>query len=51
MQIKSRKIRWVGHVDIGERTVYRVSMRKPEGKRPVVRPSCGWDDGISTDLR
>jgi hypothetical protein len=51
MQIKSRKMRWAGHVDVWERNVYRVTMRKPEGKRPVGRPRCGWEDGISTYLR
>jgi hypothetical protein len=39
-QIKSRRIRWVGHVtSIGEgRNVYRVLVGKPEGKRPLGRP-------------
>jgi hypothetical protein len=44
-QIKSRRMRWVGHVaHMGEgRNVYRVLMGKPEGKRPLVRPRCRWD--------
>ena len=35
--IKSRRIRWVGHVACkGEsRAVYRVLVGKPEGKRPL----------------
>ena len=38
--IKSRTMRWAGHVEhMGERRdVYRVLVRKLEGKRPVVRP-------------
>jgi hypothetical protein len=38
-QIKSRRIRWAGHVArMGEeRNVYRVLMRKPEGKRLMFR--------------
>jgi hypothetical protein len=38
--IKSRRIRWVGHVmHTGERkSVYRVLVGKPEGKRPLGRP-------------
>jgi len=38
--IKSRRKRWAGHVTrMGEeRVVYRVLMRKPEGKRPLGRP-------------
>jgi hypothetical protein len=39
-QIKSRRIRWAGHVArMGEgRNVYKVLMGKPEGKRPLGRP-------------
>jgi hypothetical protein len=38
--IKSRTMRWAGHVArMGEkRTAYRISVRKPEGKRPLGRP-------------
>jgi hypothetical protein len=38
--IKSRRIRWVGHVArMGEkRNVYRLLVGKPEGKRPPSRP-------------
>jgi hypothetical protein len=25
--------------------------RKPEGKRPLGRPRCGWMDNIKMDLR
>jgi hypothetical protein len=51
--IKSRRMRWVGHVArMGEeRNVYRVLMGKPEGKRPLGRPRCRWEDGIRMDLR
>jgi hypothetical protein len=34
-----------------ERNVYRVLMGKPDGKRPLVRPRRGWEDGIRMDLR
>jgi hypothetical protein len=39
--IKSRRMRWAGHVErMGEgRGVYRVLVRRPEGKRPLERPS------------
>jgi hypothetical protein len=33
------------------RNVYRVLMRKPEGKRPLERPRRRWEDGIKMDLR
>jgi len=38
--IKSRRMRWTGHVArMGEgRGVYRVLVRKPEGRRPLGRP-------------
>ena len=60
--IKSRRMRWAGHVArMGEaRAVYRVLVRKLEGKRPLGRPrldgwilrriSRRWDVGIWTGL-
>jgi hypothetical protein len=52
-QIKSRRMRWVGHmVCMAEgRNVYRVLVRKPEGRRPLGRLRCRWEDGIRMDLR
>jgi hypothetical protein len=52
-QTKSRRMRWAEHVArMGEeRNVYRVLMGKPEGKRPLGRPSHRWEDGIRMDLR
>jgi hypothetical protein len=51
--IKSRRIRWVGHVAcMGEgRNVYRVLVGKPEGKSTLARPRHGWEDGIKMDLK
>jgi hypothetical protein len=34
-----------------EGKVYKVLVGKPEGKRPIGRPSCIWEDGIRMDLR
>jgi hypothetical protein len=34
-----------------ERKVYKVLVGKPEGKRPLGRPRCRWEDGIRMDLR
>jgi hypothetical protein len=53
MQIKSRKMRWVGQVaHMGEeRKVCKVLVGKPEGKRPLGRPRRRWDDRIRMDLR
>jgi hypothetical protein len=52
-QIKSRRMRWARHVArMGEgRNVYRVLVRKPEVKSPLVRPRRRWQDGIKMDLR
>jgi hypothetical protein len=34
-----------------ERKLYKVLVGKPEGKRPLGRPRCRWNDGIRMDLR
>jgi hypothetical protein len=50
--MKSRRMKWAGHERrMGEkRNVYRILMRKPEGKRPLGRPRRRWVD-IKMDLR
>jgi hypothetical protein len=46
-QIKSRRMRWVGHVAcMGEECV-RVLMGKPEGKRSLGRSRRRWDQNGS----
>ena len=49
----SRRMRWAGHVArMGEdRGVHRVLEGKPEGKRPLGRPRCRWEDNIKMDLQ
>jgi hypothetical protein len=51
-QIKSRRMRWAGHVARKEkgRNVYRVSVGKPEGKRPPERARRRREDGMKMDL-
>jgi hypothetical protein len=51
--IKSRRMRWVGHVARMEesRNTYRVLVGKPKGKRPLERQRHRWEDGIKMDLR
>jgi hypothetical protein len=51
--IKSRKMRWAGHVvRMGEgKCVYGVLVGKPEGKRKLVRPRRRWEDNIKMDLQ
>ena len=51
--IKLRRMRWAGHVArIGERRIaYRVLVGKPEGTRPLGRPSRRWDVNSKMDLQ
>ena len=51
--VKSRRMRWAGHVArMGEgRRVHRLLVGKPEGKRPLGRPRCRWEDNIKMDLQ
>jgi hypothetical protein len=50
--IKSRRMRWAGHVArMGEgRGVYRVLVGRTEGKKPLGRPRHRWEDNIKMDL-
>jgi hypothetical protein len=34
-----------------EREVHRVLVGKPEGKRPLGRTRCRWEDNINVDLQ
>jgi hypothetical protein len=49
---KSRRIRWAGHVaHMGKnRGAYRVLAEEHEGKRPLGRTRCRWED-IKMDLQ
>jgi hypothetical protein len=51
--IKSRRMRWVGHVARMEkgRGVYRILVWRPEYKRPPGRPRRRWEDNLKMDLR
>jgi len=51
--IKLRRMRWVGHVAcMGERRgVYRVLVRKPEGKRQLGKPRRRWEENIKLNLQ
>jgi hypothetical protein len=46
-------MRWAGHVARMEerRGVYRVLVGRSEGKRPLERPRCRWEDIIKLDIR
>jgi len=51
--IKSRRMRWAGHVTRmrEDRGVHRVLVGKPERKRPLRRPRRRWEDNIKMDLQ
>jgi transcription termination factor 2 len=51
--IKSRRIRWAGHVArMGDtRNAYRILVGKPEENRPLGRPRRRWVYNIKMDLR
>jgi hypothetical protein len=46
-------MRWAGHLaQMGvKRSAYRISVGKPERKRPLGRPTHRWVDNITMDLR
>ena len=50
--IKSRRLRWAGHVDRMEegKSASKISTGTPAGKRPLGRPKCRWDDKIKMHL-
>jgi hypothetical protein len=51
--IKSRRMRWAEHIAcMGEgRSVYRILVWSPEGKRPLEKPRRRREDNIRMDLR
>jgi hypothetical protein len=50
--IKSRRMRWAGHVArMEKRNAYRVFVGKPDGRRPLGRPRRRWEDNIKMNLR
>ena len=51
--IKSRKLRWTGHVARMEegRSAFKILTGKHTGKRLLGRPRCRWEDNIRMDLK
>jgi hypothetical protein len=47
------RMRWEGNTAcVGEKSnAYRILVRKPKGKRPIVRPRHRWEFNIKMDLR
>jgi hypothetical protein len=38
-------------MNVEKRNAYRILVGKLEGKRPLGRPRCRWEDNIKMDLR
>ena len=51
--IKSRRLRWAGHVARMEedRSAFKILTGKPAGKRPLGRLRRRWEDNIRMDLK
>jgi hypothetical protein len=50
-QVKEDEMGRVCSMNWEERNAYRISVGKPEGKRPVRRPRRRWEDNIKMDLK
>ena len=52
MVIKSRRLRWAGHVARMEedRIAFKILTGKPTGRRPLGKPRRRWEDNIRMDL-
>ena len=50
--IKSRRLRWTGHVARMEEgmSAFKILTGKPTGKRPLEVPRRRWEDNIRMDL-
>ena len=50
--IKSRRLRWAGHVARMEegRSAFKILTGKPTGKRPFGKPRRRWKDNVRVDL-
>ena len=53
MVIKSRRLRWAGHIARMEkgRSAFKILSGKPTGKRLQGRPRRRWEDNIRIDLK
>jgi hypothetical protein len=47
----SRCILYVGEKSYTFRGAYRILVERPEGRLPLGRPRCRWEDNIKTDLK
>ena len=52
-EMKSRRMSWAGYESPvrKRRGAYSVLVGRPEGKRPLGRPMCRWEDNIKVDVQ
>jgi len=50
-KIKKKEIAGACNMYGGQKMLYRGLREKPEGKRPLERPSHRWEDNINVDLQ
>jgi hypothetical protein len=48
-KIEKNEMGWACSTCGGEKRLYRLLVGKPEGKRPIGIPGCGWEDNIKID--
>ena len=53
MVIKSRRLRWAGHIARMEegRSAFKILTGTPTGKRPLGRPRRGWEGYVITGIK
>jgi hypothetical protein len=53
VRVVRSRMRWAGQVALmgEERGVHGVLVGKPEGKKPLGRPRCRWENNIKMDLQ
>ena len=49
--IKSRRLRWAGHVALEGRSAFKILTGKPSEKRPLGRPRRRWKGNIRMVLK
>ena len=49
-EIKSRRLRWSGHLARMEEGAFKMLTGKPTGKKPLGRPRRRWEDNMRMNL-
>jgi hypothetical protein len=50
-QVKAGEMDRACSTNVEKRNIYRILVRKPEGRRPLGRPRHRWVDNVKMDLR